>query len=153
MAWTKPEIVKLIDIWSDEAIQAQLEGCRRNQDVYEKIGHKLAEAGFEWTYQQCQDKLKKLRADYKRIKDKRGKTREGSYPDWHYFDPLDAVLGHKPETKPTVTIDTLQEDSPGIDEVTAGDRLHQNLKLALVVKCLITLKPLKKVDKMKGLLL
>ena len=67
--------------------------------------------------------MKKLRSDYKRIKDKRGKTGEGRYPEWDYFDPIDAVvLGHKPATKLTVTIDTLKEDSPGIDEVAAGDR-------------------------------
>ena len=91
MAWTKAEIMKLIEIWSDEAIQAQLEGCRRNQNVYEKIAHELPEAGFERIYQQCRDKLKKLRADYKKIKDKRGKTGEGRYPEWDYFDPIDGL--------------------------------------------------------------
>ena len=66
MAWTKPEVLKLISIWSDERIQSQLEGCRRNQDVYEKIASELSEAGFSRTYQQCCEKLKKLKSEYKK---------------------------------------------------------------------------------------
>ena len=121
MAWSKPEILKLIEIWSNDALQAQLEGCRRNQDVYERIARELTEAGFERTYQQCRDKLKKLKGDYRKIKDKRGKTGEGRYPEWDYFDAMDAVLGHKPATEPTVTIDTLRDASEEIPDHSTLD--------------------------------
>ena len=93
MSWTKPEVLKLISIWSYKRIQAQLESCRCNQDVYEKISSEVSEAGFSRTYQQCCEKLKKLKCEYKRIKDKRNKTGEGRYPEWDYFDAIDAVLG------------------------------------------------------------
>ena len=81
--------------------------CRRNQDVYEKISSELSETGFSRTYQQCCEKLKKLKCEYKRIKDKRNKTGEGRYPEWDYFDAIDAVLRHRPATEPAVVIDTL----------------------------------------------
>ena len=50
MPWTKPEVLKLISIWSNKRIKAQLESCRRNQDVYEKISSELSEAGFSRTF-------------------------------------------------------------------------------------------------------
>ena len=65
ISWTKPEVLKLISIWSNKRIQAQLESCRCNQDVYEKISSELSEAGFSRTYQQCREKLKNLNMNTK----------------------------------------------------------------------------------------
>ena len=57
-----------------------------------------------------------------RIKDKRKKTGEGRYPEWDYFDPIDAVLGHRPATEPAVVIDTLKNNEPlGPDSDTLDD--------------------------------
>ena len=36
----------LIDIWGQEDVQAQLEDCKRNQVVYEKLAKILQEAGY-----------------------------------------------------------------------------------------------------------
>ena len=47
--WTNEEIVKLIDIWGDEAIQAMLEGSRRNKDVFVKISKEMKAAGYSKT--------------------------------------------------------------------------------------------------------
>ncbi len=105
-AWTKAEVLKLISIWREDGIQAQLESCRHNKDVYQKISDELSEAGFTRTFQQCREKLKKLRAQYKTVKDKRNNTGQGRYPEWDYFDAIDEVLGHRPATEPTVVIDT-----------------------------------------------
>ena len=126
MSWTKPEVLKLNSIWSDESIQAQLESCRHNQDVYEKISSELSEAEFSRTYQQCCKKLKKLKCEYKRIKDKRNKTDEGRLPELDYFDAIDDVLGHRPETEPAVVIDTLKhvtatEQGSGYDIPNTAD--------------------------------
>jgi len=73
----KEETLQLIEIWGDDRIQAQLEGTHRNKDVYTKIAREMSEAGFERTFQQCRDKLKKLKAEYIKLKDKQGRTREG----------------------------------------------------------------------------
>ena len=40
-AWSKEETLKLIEIWGNGAIQAQLEGSRRNQKVYDRITAEL----------------------------------------------------------------------------------------------------------------
>ena len=59
--WNKEETLKLIEIWGNDAIQAQLEGCKHNQDIYSKIAAEIKEAGHERTAQQCRDKIKSLR--------------------------------------------------------------------------------------------
>ena len=35
--WSDVEVFKLVEIWGEEEIQALLEGCTRNKQVYEKI--------------------------------------------------------------------------------------------------------------------
>ena len=107
--WSKEETFKLISIWSEENIQAQLEGCKRNRQVYTKISRELSAAGYNRTYEQCREKLKKLKAEHKKISDKRKQTGEGRYPEWDYFNSMDTVLGHKPSTQPAVVVDTLED--------------------------------------------
>ncbi|XP_065904002.1 uncharacterized protein [Dysidea avara] len=107
--WSKEETFKLISIWSEENIQAQLEGCKRNRQVYTKISHELSAAGYNRTYEQSREKLKKLKAEHRKISDKRKQTGEGRYPEWDYFDAMDTVLGHKPSTQPAVVVDTLED--------------------------------------------
>ena len=47
--WSESETVKLIEVWGEESIQSELEGCKRNKQVYDKIAHELKAAGFERT--------------------------------------------------------------------------------------------------------
>ena len=75
--WSKEETLRLMEIWGDDRIQAQLEGTHRNNDVYTKIAREMSEAGFERTFQQCRDKLKKCKGKYRKLKDKQGRTGEG----------------------------------------------------------------------------
>ena len=35
--WSEEETLKLIEIWGEDSVQAELEGCKRNKQVYEKI--------------------------------------------------------------------------------------------------------------------
>ena len=52
--------------------------------------------------------LKKLKAEYRKIEDKQGKTDEGR-KDWEFFYEMDAILDHMPVTQPHVVIDTSTE--------------------------------------------
>uniref|UniRef100_A0A1X7VXE1 Myb/SANT-like DNA-binding domain-containing protein n=1 Tax=Amphimedon queenslandica TaxID=400682 RepID=A0A1X7VXE1_AMPQE len=92
---SKVEIMKLIEVWGEESIQSQLEGCSRNKHIYE-IFKKLEEAGYERTGIQCRDKVKILRQEYKKIKDKMTKIGEDGkkrlIDSWDYSEPLDAIL-------------------------------------------------------------
>ena len=106
--WSRDEILILIEVWGDDIIQAQLNGCKRNQDIFDKISSALLETGFVRSGSQCRDKTKKLRGEYHKVKDKRDKTD----PEWDYFD---AILGHRPATRPPVVVNSIA-DSEEVDE-------------------------------------
>ena len=79
--WTREETFKLISLWSEDIIQEQLEGCCRNSQVYCKIVNDLREAGYLRSLEQCRDKIKKLKGEYKTVCHKRATTDEGWYPE------------------------------------------------------------------------
>ena len=111
--WVDPEVYKLIEIWSEDSIQAQLEGCRRNKEVYEKISRELKDAGYERTAEQCREKVKKLKGEYRKVKDKHNKTGTGRKA-WKFLNAMDDVIGDKPTTKPPVVIDTLEDNTEAV---------------------------------------
>ena len=63
---------------------------------------------------QCREKIKKLRAEYKKVKDHNDETGRDR-KTFVYFDRLDDLLGHRPATQPQHFLDTsadLIEKSP-----------------------------------------
>ena len=109
VTWSDNEVLQLISFWGEEGVQAQLEGSKRNKHVYEKISKTLARNGIHKSSDQCRAKMKKLKTDYRKVKDKNGKTGRGR-SIWKYFDALDAILGHRPATKPPLLLDTAAEE-------------------------------------------
>jgi len=107
--WTHEEIYKLISTCSDATIQEQIEGCRRNSQVFKKISDDLCSAAFTCTLEQCREKMKKLKAEYKKVKHKRDETGQGRNPKWEYFDALNEVLGTKHSTEPPVVVEKQQK--------------------------------------------
>ena len=103
--WGDEETLKLIQLWGEDSIQAQLEGCKRNAQVFAKIASELREAGYERTVLQCREKIKKLRADYRKIRDSHNKTGTGR-KKWKFFEVIDVVIGHKPATCPPLDVDS-----------------------------------------------
>ena len=86
--WSKEETLRLIEIWGDDRIQAQLGGVHRNQEVFTKIAREMSASGLERTIQQCRDKLKKLKSEYRKLKDEQGKTGESKRKDWEAMDAI-----------------------------------------------------------------
>ena len=66
-----------MDFWSDDVIQCQLEGCKRNKDVYKKISKLMQEKGYTKTAVKHREKIKKLKGEYRKIKDQHNKTGTG----------------------------------------------------------------------------
>ena len=108
----------LIQLWGEEGVQEQLEGAKRNKHVYEKIARQMKEKDIDKTADQCRTKMKKLKLDYRKIKDKHNKTGQGR-KNWKHLDALDSILGHRPTTKPAVVLDT-SSDQLFFDEQESG---------------------------------
>ena len=66
----------------------------------------MKENGYKTTAEQCHEKAKKLKMDYRKIKDKHKVT--GTGRKWKFLEPLDQVMGYKPTTLPPV-VDTSHE--------------------------------------------
>ena len=113
--WTDEETLKLIEIWSEDKIQEELDGCKKNKHIYDKIAARMTKAGFERTFDQCRIKVKKLRAEYRKVKDGNNKTGEDR-KEWKYFEAIDDILGTRPSTKPEVLVDTLEDEKEEVIE-------------------------------------
>lgn len=102
--------LKLIELWRDGIIQAQLEECKCkcNKEVYERISRQMAHVGHERTAEQCREKAKKLKAAYRKIKDSHNVNGRGR-KNCRFLEAMDGVLADKPSTRPAVLIDTLEE--------------------------------------------
>ena len=93
--WSKAETLLLISTWGLDHIQRKLQECKKNQSIYEEVAQEMKDAGYNRTYQLCRDKIKKLKVEYKKEKDRTGKTGEEK-STWDYFQEMDSILGHKP---------------------------------------------------------
>ena len=97
-----------------------LEGGKRNRDMFMNIFPELQNAGFEMTGEQCNCKRRKLKLDYRKIKDERRETGIRR-KEWKFFKAMDCVLGHKPATQLLVVVESGETSSTtnpvAVDEV------------------------------------
>ena len=91
---------------------------------FSKIAKGMREQGSDKTETQCRAKMKKLKLDYRKIKDKHRKTERGCSTG-KFLDALDTVLGHKAATKSPLVLDT-SEDHAEHDESDDGAEVEDN---------------------------
>lgn len=120
VAWTDNEAFKLIEIWGDETIQEQLEGFKRNKDVYKKISKFMCKVGYDRTGTQCREKIKKLKVDYHKVKDKNKQT-GNNRKDTKFYNALNKILGNKPTTQPLIFIDSSAECPEDVSAILDDD--------------------------------
>ena len=65
--WTDAEIALLLNVWSEDSIQKQLQGALRNEVPYKKIAAELEKAGYNRSFKQCREKIKALKKRYNAI--------------------------------------------------------------------------------------
>ncbi|KAL2092881.1 hypothetical protein ACEWY4_012679 [Coilia grayii] len=86
--------------------------------------------GFQHTAKQCREKIKKLRQDYKRLKDHNSKSGSDRKTN-KWYDILDSILGHCPSNKSEYkkkgsTQTTLQpEETVSTEEVVEDPNLEE----------------------------
>ncbi|KAM3822451.1 aldehyde dehydrogenase family 16 member A1 isoform 2-T4 [Vipera latastei] len=87
--WSHGETLDFLALWGEESIQAQLNRCHRNADVYQWISERMAEKGYFRDEDQCRTKGKDLKKSYKQAKLQDGVARQRC----RFFHELDAILG------------------------------------------------------------
>ncbi|KAK7157038.1 hypothetical protein R3I94_006941 [Phoxinus phoxinus] len=82
-------------IMGEERVQRELDGMVRNEKVFQHVSERMATEGFQRTSEQCRIKSKKLRSDYRKVKDHN--SRSGVHrKNWKWLDMMDAIYGHRP---------------------------------------------------------
>ena len=107
--WSRGERLLLLQVWRDEDVEGQLQGCHRNITVYTRLAELMGLQGFERTPTQCRNKLKALRGDWVKMKknlSKSGTSGRCSGTN-EEMEIMSEVLGARPIHTPTNVVDTL----------------------------------------------
>nr|XP_055049624.1 uncharacterized protein LOC129435206 [Misgurnus anguillicaudatus] len=117
--WSTAEVQCLIDIWADESIQKQLDSTHKNSEIFGRIRDYLCSRGYKRTIDQCREKLKKLRAQYLKVRD--ALRRSGSSSDekdrFPWYDAVDKIIGLKPSSQPCV-LQSCETRTPSLSATT-----------------------------------
>ena len=79
-------------------------------NIYQKISDGMKAAGYDRSAIQCREKSKKLKGEYKKVKDKNHPTGTGR-TNWKYYELINNILGNKPATHPPIVIDSFTEET------------------------------------------
>ena len=105
--WEDDEVLASISIWSNIRIQQDLDGCTRKRPVYEMTVQLVAQ-GYQRTYIQIREKIKRLKQRYKKVVD--NNNRSGSQrKTCPIFKELDGLLCNRPITNPPSVLDSFSE--------------------------------------------
>lgn len=119
--WTTDETNVLLNLWSSNEIQAQLDGTVRDAEVYRILAMKLREAGFQRTAVQIKTRIKILKRSYRIEK---GKMDSGSGSGscssknlFRYYQQMDRVLGDGKASPPPIVLEEIRPESIKIASV------------------------------------
>ena len=126
LTWTHEEVVALLDVWSDAAVQAELQGAYRNDHIYRRIVSELAARGFQRNAKRCRDKLKALKKKYKEVIDRHRRSGAGvesdeevTQGDFQFFSQIHRVLGGRAVVNPPHLLEVgSRSQSPASESAT-----------------------------------
>ncbi|KAM9306748.1 uncharacterized protein KZ484_000138 [Pholidichthys leucotaenia] len=95
IAWTNGEVRTFLSIVAEDRIQSELDGATRNEKIFREVSEHMAAQGYNRTAKQCREKLKKMKFNYRAIKDHKG--RSGAIrKEWKWYDQMDVIYRHRP---------------------------------------------------------
>ncbi|KAM7171800.1 uncharacterized protein RBU57_003066 [Macrochelys suwanniensis] len=113
--WSNGEVLDLISVWGEEAVQFQLRSSRRNYDTFGHVSRAMTERDHVWDAVQCQVKVKELRNAYHKAREANGCSGAAS-ATFTFYKELDVILGGDPTSTPTTTIDTSEPSAASGEE-------------------------------------
>ncbi|KAM7176623.1 uncharacterized protein RBU57_002241 [Macrochelys suwanniensis] len=119
--WSNGELLDLIAVWGEEAVQSQLRSSWRNFDTFGQISRAMIERGHDRDAMQCRIKVKELQSAYRKARE--ANSRSGAPPKTcRFYKELDAILGGDPTTVPSTTVDTGERDDEEEEEGVEENR-------------------------------
>ncbi|KAM6895686.1 uncharacterized protein FYW49_019557 [Xenentodon cancila] len=92
--WTDLEVQTFLGIIGERKVQMELDATARNEKVFRVVSERMAAEGFRRTAKQCRNKCKKLKFEYRRVKEHNGRN-AADQRFWRWFGIMDAIYGHK----------------------------------------------------------
>lgn len=108
LAWSDGETEALLEIWGSEEIQENLKGCAKNRHIFIQISEVMASQGYMRTPEQCQTRIKRLRANFRQFLE----GRKGEKQECKFFDQLVQIFG----SKYGMNSDPLANDTADVEE-------------------------------------
>ncbi|XP_050822878.1 zinc finger and SCAN domain-containing protein 29-like [Gopherus flavomarginatus] len=103
--WSNGEVLDLISVWGEEAVQSQLCSSCRNYDTYGQISRAIIEKGYDQDAVQCRVKVRELRTAYHKVRE--ANHHAGAAPTTcRFYKELDKILGGNSASTPKSTMDT-----------------------------------------------
>ncbi|KAM7378208.1 hypothetical protein PAMA_013214 [Pampus argenteus] len=91
LPWSDGETEVLLEIWGSEEIQENLKGCTKNKHIFIQISEVMVSQGYLRTPEQCQTRIKRLRANFRHFLE----GRKGEKQECKFFDQLVQIFGSK----------------------------------------------------------
>uniref|UniRef100_A0A1A8H6R9 Myb-like domain-containing protein n=1 Tax=Nothobranchius korthausae TaxID=1143690 RepID=A0A1A8H6R9_9TELE len=91
LAWGDTETETLLEIWGSEEIQESLKSSAKNKQIYKQVSRAMASQGYVRTPDQCQSRIKRLRANFRHFLE----GRQGDKQECKFFDQLVQIFGDK----------------------------------------------------------
>ncbi|XP_073213544.1 myb/SANT-like DNA-binding domain-containing protein 7 [Lepidochelys kempii] len=108
--WSNDEVLDLINVWREEAVQSQLRSSHRNYDTFGQISRDMMERGHGRDALKCRVKVKELWNAYRKARE--ANRCSGAAPaTCCFYEEVDAILGGDPISTPRTTMDTSEPSS------------------------------------------
>ncbi|CAG5927595.1 unnamed protein product [Menidia menidia] len=104
-AWGDEETEALLNIWGSNDIQENLKGGTKNKHLYIQLSQVMAGRGYLRTPEQCQSRIKRLRANFRHFLE----GRQGEKQECKFFDQLVRIFGNKYMANPDPLADDTAE--------------------------------------------
>ncbi|XP_037551945.1 uncharacterized protein zgc:113263 [Nematolebias whitei] len=108
LAWGDRETETLLDIWGSEEIQENVKSSAKNKHIYKQISQAMASQGYLRTSEQCQSRIKRLRANFRHFLE----GRQGEKQECKFFDQMLQIFGNKY----VMNSESLADDAPEVIE-------------------------------------
>lgn len=115
--WTTDETNVLLNLWSSNEVQSQLDGTVRDAEVYRILSMKFREAGFHRTGAQIKTRIKILKRAYRIEKGKLDSESCSGKNLFRYYQQMDRVLGDGTASPPPVVLEEVRPASIKIASV------------------------------------
>ncbi|XP_043399079.1 zinc finger and SCAN domain-containing protein 29-like [Chelonia mydas] len=113
--WSNGEVLDLISVWGEEAVQSQLCSSRRNYDIFGHISRAMLERGQDQDTLKCRVQVKELWNAYRKAQE--ANSSSGAAPaTCHFYKELDAILGDDPTSMLSTTLDTSEASATRQEE-------------------------------------